>query len=466
MKKILLIAKREFAATAATRAFIVTMLVTPAMLALVIFLMPRLMNRAAPKVEGEIAIVDPTGRVADNLRAYLQPDRIAARRKEEFRRLQQNLPVALGGSGGASPSQAAMDQAFTTALGNVPRLDVVALAPDADLETAKNPLKAPVRSDAAGRDRLALIVVHPDAVVRAEGKDSFGSYDLFVRGKLDDRIVSEINAGMKASIVDERVRLSALDRQQVDRLIRVDSVQSRTVTAKGENATNPMLNMMMPMAFMILLLMSVMLSGQYLLTTTVEEKSNRVVEVLLSAVSPMELMAGKILGQMAVGLLVLALYLGLAIMALMSFASLGLLDPALIIYLLVFYLLTYLTMGAFMAAIGSAVNEMRDAQGLMTPVILVMMIPYILWLPISRDPNSLFSVVLSFVPPFSNFVMMLRLASTTPPPVWQALLSIAVGAAGAYASIWFAAKVFRIGVLMYGKPPTFSTLVRWTRQSS
>jgi len=118
-----------------------------------------------------------------------------------------------------------------------------------------------------------------------------------------------------------------------------------------------------------------------------------------------------------------------------------------------------------MAAIGSAVNEMREAQGLMTPVMMIIMIPWFLWMPISRDPNSLLATVLSFVPPISNFVIMLRLASSTPPPLWQTLLAIVAGAAGVYASLWFAAKVFRIGLLMYGKPPSFATLVRWARMA-
>jgi ABC-type Na+ efflux pump permease subunit len=235
------------------------------------------------------------------------------------------------------------------------------------------------------------------------------------------------------------------------------------VTAEGEDRTNEILNRMVPMALMGLLLMSVMTSGQYLLTTTIEEKSNRVVEVLLSAVSPMELMVGKILGQFAVGLLVLALYLGLGLIAMLSFASLGLLDPTLIVFLLIFFLLAYLSVGAFMAAIGSAVNELREAQGLMTPVMMIIMIPWFLWMPISRNPNSALAMVLSFVPPLSNFVIMLRLASSTPPPLWQTLLAILAGLAGVMASLWFAARVFRIGLLMYGKPPNLATLIRWAR---
>jgi len=225
------------------------------------------------------------------------------------------------------------------------------------------------------------------------------------------------------------------------------------------------MNMLMPMAFMMLLFMSVMTSGQYLLTSTVEEKSNRVVEVLLSAVSAMELMTGKILGQMAVGLLVLSLYAGLGLLALVSFATLGLIDPVLIVFLLIFYVLAFFTFASLMAAVGSAVNEMREAQSLMMPIMMVLVVPMMLWLPLSRDPNSMLAVVLSFVPPLNSFVMLLRMASQSPPPMWQAWASIAVGVCGVYASVWFAAKVFRVGLLMYGKPPTFGTLVKWARMS-
>jgi ABC-type Na+ efflux pump permease subunit len=219
------------------------------------------------------------------------------------------------------------------------------------------------------------------------------------------------------------------------------------------------------MAFMMLLFMSVMTSGQYLLTSTVEEKSNRVAEVLLSAVSAMELMAGKILGQMAVGLLILSLYAGLGLIALVSFATLGLIDPMLIVFLLIFYVLAFFTFASLMAAVGSAVNEMREAQSLMMPIMIVLAVPMMLWLPLSQDPNSMLAVVLSFVPPLSSFVMLLRMASLSPPPMWQVWVSIAIAAGGVYAAVWFAAKVFRVGLLMYGKPPSFGTLVRWARMS-
>ena len=458
------IAKHEFLATAGTRAFILGMLMTPVLIGLMIFVLPKVMQKGAPKVEGQVAIIDPTGQVTAGLRAYLQPEEMAKRKQEDLRKMQEAMPAPLR-TGGASAgvTQAAIDEALKKALGEVPRLEVKPLESTVDLEAEKRPLAETLPKEMASRERLVLIVVHQDAVELAPGKNEFGSYDLFIRGKLDDRVVSEIGNGLRDAIIGARLRTSGLDRTKIDALTKVERVQSRTVTASGENATNQVLNMLMPAGMMGLLLMSVLLSGVYLMTTTVEEKGNRVMEVLLSAVSPMELMTGKIVGQLAIGLLMLVLYLALGLMALASFASLGMLDPWLIVYLFVFFLLAYASIGAFMAAIGSAVNEMRDAQGLMMPVTMMMMVPWVLWMPISRDPNSLLAVVLSFVPPVSNFVIMLRMSSQTPPPAWQALLAIVVGAAGAYASIWFAAKVFRVGLLMYGKPPSFGTLIKWVR---
>jgi ABC-2 type transport system permease protein len=94
---------------------------------------------------------------------------------------------------------------------------------------------------------------------------------------------------------------------------------------------------------------------------------------------------------------------------------------------------------------------------------MLLVLPYVLSPMIGRAPNSTFSVVMSFLPPFNTFVMMSRLASDSPPPAWQVWLTVAIGLGAAYATVWFAAKVFKIGLLMHGKPPNFATLVRWAR---
>jgi ABC-2 type transport system permease protein len=100
---------------------------------------------------------------------------------------------------------------------------------------------------------------------------------------------------------------------------------------------------------------------------------------------------------------------------------------------------------------------------MMMPLMFTVIVPWILWMPIVRAPNSALAIVVSFVPPLNSFGMLLRLASPSPPPAWQVWLSIAIGIVGAFAALWFAAKVFRIGILMFGKPPNLRTLIKWVR---
>jgi ABC-2 type transport system permease protein len=347
------------------------------------------------------------------------------------------------------------------ALGPVPDLRLEERSSQADIQqekawlTEKNP----------DRPHLALIVVHPNAVRMSEGESRYGTYDLFVAPNLDDRAENEIQQSLRDALINARGDAQSLNRERINAIIQVPRARSVTVTGGDERETVRGLNIALPLSVAALLFVGVMTGGQALLTTTVEEKSNRVIEVLLSAVSPMELMAGKLIGQMAVSLLVLGLYIGLGLTVLTSLSLFGLFNPWLIVYMLIFFVIMYLVFGSLMMAVGSAVNEMREAQGLMMPLMIMQIIPWILWLPISRNPNSALSVFMSFLPPVNTFGMLLRMASSAPPPWWQVWLSIGIGVASVLLAIWFAAKVFRIGLLMYGKPPNLATLIRWARSA-
>ena len=452
MRKILLIAKRDFLATVSTKGFIIAIMVPPVIYAAIVLAFPRLMNNRVPAVTGKVAVIDQTGQVAPGLRRYLDPQAIAARRDASFNRAVESNPMAgaAAGTGGAAAQRAV--------LGEVPQLEIVE-SPLSALAVEKDRLTP----DTADR-QLAVLVVHPNAVVPNAG-GIFGAYDLFVRRNLDNRIQNEIRNAAAEAIVDARVRAAGLDRQRIDALTKVTRPPSVTVTSDGESATRPDFSNLLPMGFTLLLMISVMSSGQYLLTTTIEEKSSRTMEVILSAVSPLELLTGKILGQMAVGLTILVTYASMGILGLISMAMLGLIDPSLLVYLFIFFLITYVIMGSLMAAIGSAVNELREAQSLMTPITLLMMIPWLFWFPISREPNSLFATIVSFIPPMNAFAMLLRVTSTSPPPMWQVWLSIVVGIVAAGGALWFASRIFKIGLLMHGRPPNVATLLKWARQA-
>lgn len=459
MKKIACIAVREFLATVATRGFIIGLLIVPAIMTAGVALVPRLLLPRTPQVHGEIAVVDPTARVTSELRVALDPKQIAERRAELARQAMAAVPDEVRRFADASGPFANSDVTIATALGGVPDIQLVERPQTADIQQEKKWLA----SDPKGPRHLALIVVHPDAVVPAGGSLAYGAYDLYVPPNLDDRLENQIHQSLREAIVNARLRAQALDPRQIGQTVRVARVRSVTVAGGEERRTVGAFNRAVPFVFVVLLFLGVMVGGQSLLTSTVEEKSSRVIEVLLSAVSPIELMSGKILGQMGVSLVALGLYIAVGIVALLSFALIGLLDFWLLLYLAIFFTIAYLVIGSLMMAVGAAVNDMQEAQSLMMPIILVMVIPLMLAAPISINPNSTFATVISLVPPVNTFAMLIRVASNTPPPWWQVWASIAIGAASVVAAIWFAAKVFRIGLLMYGKPPNFATLIRWAR---
>jgi ABC-type Na+ efflux pump permease subunit len=338
---------------------------------------------------------------------------------------------------------------------------LVELPADVNLQAEKPWLLDPTPD----RRHLALVVMHDDAVRPRTGTSAYGTYDIYVPPNLDDRVETLLHDGLREAILSARLATQDLDRAQLEAMMRVPRPASMRVAAGVEQQNNAAFNRIVPFAFAGLLVFSVMIGGQTLLTQTIEEKSSRVVEVLLSAVSPLQLMAGKILGQMAVSLLVLLVYAGLGLAMLASFAMMGLFNPLLAVYLVVFFLIGYLTFASVFAAVGAAVNEMREAQTLMMPIMLVLTAPWLFGPAISRAPNATFSVVLSFLPPVNTFAMMNRLASSSPPPFWQVLLTIAVGLAATVGTMWIAGKVFKIGLLMHGKPPSLATLLRWARSA-
>jgi ABC-type Na+ efflux pump permease subunit len=220
--------------------------------------------------------------------------------------------------------------------------------------------------------------------------------------------------------------------------------------------------MLVPMGFMMLLWITVFTSANYLLTTTIEEKGSRVMEVLLSAVSPMELLTGKLLGQAGVSLVMLVMYGAAGLGGLGAIAMLDVVPASHLLWFAVWFPVAYFMVAAIMAGIGSAVSDLREAQSLVGPAMIALMVPLILWLPIVENPNGALAVAFSFIPPASPFVNVLRLtAANEPVPLWQSLLALVVAVASVLALVWAGARIFRVGVLMQGKTPTPRELLRW-----
>ena len=440
MQRVWMIAARDFSVTVSNKGFLFGILLVPILISLFVFLGPRIRNARSPVVAGQVAVMDATGSLISDVRLDLAPLAIAARRARE--------------AGPRDPLQKDGPP--------IPSISVVEKPSTEDLQFTKNWLvQAP---DGSGR-HLAVIAIHPDAVKRAEGRSEYGSYDLYIASRLDENTENVIQDAMRQALVSARLKDSGIDQATIDASMHVVLPVSVTVGVGGEHKTQRGFARMLPFLCGILLFIGVMMGGQILMTSTIEEKSSRVIEVLLAAVSPLELMWGKLLGQLGVGLLIVVVYVGLGMLALLEYSLAGLIDPMLLVYLVIFYLLASLVYGGLMMSIGAAVNQAADAQSLMGPVMILLVAPYVLVPMIGQNPNSTLSVAMTFVPPVNSFVVLARLASGTPPPLWQVFGAMATGLAGAGLAVWFAAKVFKIGLLMQGKPPSFGTLVKWARMA-
>ena len=206
----------------------------------------------------------------------------------------------------------------------------------------------------------------------------------------------------------------------------------------------------------LLFIFIVMTSGGYLLQAVVEEKENRTMEIVISSVSPNQLMTGKIIGNIAVGLTQLGVWLifgwvGIRIssryLPLLGEISL---QPGYILMLLLILLPAFVMIASLLAAIGATMTELREAQQFQTLITLPMMVPYYLATPIMMNPNSPMAIVLSYFPITAPLTILIRMGYTVI-PAWQLALSISVLFAFAILAIWLAGRAFRMGMLQYGK---------------
>jgi ABC-type Na+ efflux pump permease subunit len=487
MFKVALIAWREYTATVFTKGFIIGVLMVPLMMVIAVGGVFLAMREGGPKIEGSIGIVDrsPEQRVAHRLRERFAPAAI----REEARTAGASVRGAMGQRAGGSTPMGGAKQQFAAALaGQAAEQSILKLGQltieilPADLDPAKEKehlatvdVHARSHDPGAALPRLMMIVIPESAVLpRPGGHDADAAYDpfeVYSSPKLDFEISERVQRRAAASVVDARIasdpRLvrSGMSREEVRGLMAEPEARVVSVTSSGEKSGAGAAQQFIPMGFLLLMFMSIMVSSQSLLTSTIEEKSSRVMEVLLSAVSPIQLMTGKIVGQMGVGLTMIGIYSGVGVAGILYASLQDAVDPVKLLYLPIYFVIAYFTIASLMAAVGSAVSELREAQTLMTPVMMFMVVPWILWLPISRAPNSTFAQVLSFVPGCNAFVMVTRLFGSEPVPAWQIPVSILVGLVGAFFFAWFAAKIFRIGVLMYGKPPNWKTLIKWVRMA-
>jgi ABC-2 type transport system permease protein len=412
--KIMTVARREFLATVRTKAFVLSVLLMPGIIIAGIFGTEwvQKLGRAEVLKAKRIALQDPTGRFLPAFEGQIA----------YFNKEQPNQPLELE-TAAAGASQAELD---------------------AQVRTGKN---------------YAYIIADPN-IFELDGPGC-------QIGRADNQLETgeRLERMINNAVFNVRCGAAGIDPAQIVELRRDVPVTWTDVQTGKSVAANPIANFMMPFAFMFLLFMGTFGISQGLLTSLIEEKSSRVVEVLLSAISPTQLLAGKILGMVTVGFVLMAVWGGVGFACAQRFHVQELVSGYRMLIALLYFVPGFLLFASLLGAVGSACNDLKDAQSMTFPLSLLNIIPMIFWFYLAEHPDSFYSVLLSYVPPITPLVMVLRVCADPHTPLWQIVSTLALLWVSVIVALWAAAKVFRVGVLMYGKAPSLKELAHWVRYS-
>lgn len=242
------------------------------------------------------------------------------------------------------------------------------------------------------------------------------------------------------------------------------SLVERSATGAVEaKAVDQIETFVLPFAMMYLLFLSVLSSAPQLLNAVIEEKMSKISEVLVASVTPFQLMMGKLIGMQLVAVVLATVYLVGGSYALLYSGRWEVLQPALFGWFFVFLICAALIFGSLFLSIGAASSDIKDAQGMMQPAMILVMLPVLMAPVILRAPDSTFAIGASLFPPATPFLMLIRLAMKPGPPLWQLALGVALTIGTAMLFVWAAGRIFRVGLLMQGKGATLAEMLRWIR---
>jgi ABC-2 type transport system permease protein len=280
-----------------------------------------------------------------------------------------------------------------------------------------------------------------------------------------------LRAQLRESVIRYRLEELGVEAGAIDLATRRVGLDIRKASNDPRRQESGIAAILMSFTLVMFIYFALIFYGIYVLRGVLEEKSNRIVEVIVSSVRPFQLMMGKILGIGAVGLTQITIWVlfAAAFSAPQLAAVLSISEefrPAVnmtaLAFFPVFFVLGYFLFATVYAGIGAMFNSDEDAQQMAILPQMFLIIPMMLLLPILKNPAGPLATWMSMFPFFTPVVMYMRIAAQTP-PAWQIALSIAIMIATIFVMIWIVSKVYRVGILMYGKKPTIPEVLRWLR---
>ncbi len=434
MRKVLKIAKREYLAAVKTKGFIIGLFVAPLLMsggALVMLLTADNVDATDRK----LAIIDHSGILAEAL-VLAAEERSAS---EVYRR-----------KDGKKLKPAYLIEVIEPDISN-PQAQRLALS-----ERVRN-------GELHAFIEIGSAVLHPGENEEADQAFFYGQ-----NAALDDSrrwIEGPLNQHLRDMRlveigVDESLTEDLFDWVSVQGLGLV-SVDPDTGTIGEAERSNEIEAVFVPMAIIALMFILVMMGAVPLLNSVMEEKSQRIAEVILGSVKPFEFMMGKVLGGVAVSMTGSAVYVSVGIIAVNRGGSPEFVPYEILPWFFLYTFLSIVMLGAAYAALGSACNDVKEAQTVTMPAMMPVMIPLFVMVPVLKDPMSSFATWMSLFPPFTPLLMLLRMSTPGGVPWWQPWVGLVGIILTVVLSVWVGGRIFRVGILLQGQPLRLSNLFRW-----
>lgn len=419
------VVRREFLERVRKKSFLITTMITPVVFGALMFL-PGVLSVVQTGKPTDVLVVDMTG--------WAGPAVVAA----------NPVPRQTGNSLESRAERSSMNAA------------TLKMAPaETDMEAIK-------RDIGDGKVDGALLLESDD---KTELKATY-----FGQNISNPQLFQLLNGRLNMVLVEHRLDALGLDRALADKLKGRVDVDAVKVEQGGKTRKGSIMDFVVPIALALVIYMMILMYGVAIMNGVLEEKNSKVVEVILSAVRPFELMMGKIVGIAAVGLLQYGIWFiaGAFIYMANPMNFQAQMDgspvkPLQLILLVLYFLLGFIFYASLYAAIGASCTTQQETQQWQMPIAFGLIIPFMLMMPTLMTPNASWVVALSLFPVTSPITMLLR-AGAVQVPLWQIAASILLLILGTIGVAWAAAKVYRVGILMTGKRPSIPEILRWIGQ--
>ncbi len=420
MNKIFTIIRREYKENVYKKGFIISTILTPIILMSFIFI-PTLLSRVEVEKQKKFDVVDQTGVVYNKLNSQLNIKLADSTQKYIFR-----------------------EKTFSSDSWNSVREDL--------------------KKSVSMEEIDGFIVIPAEALTKSQ------SIEMYARNTGNFDMNRQIRNAVNDIITEHRILQSGLEPEIINRLTsRVDIKMVKITKSSEEKEGGFLRDYLSTFAMVMILYMTILLYGNGIMRAVIQEKNSRIMEVLLSSTNSFQLMMGKILGIGAAGLtqyiiwsvfgLIFILY---GNMFTASESPLISMSSGILVYFVIYFILGYFLFATLYAAIGAISNSDQEAQQMSFPVVFMLIVPLIMMTFMVKNPDNTFSVILSQIPFFAPILMFARINISTP-PFGEIFLSIVIMIVTILVIIWLAAKVYRIGILMYGKRPTIPEIMRWIK---